>query len=354
MPDTLAEILSDPTLRATVHFAMAALVGWGAQALLLRLLRRLAATTPYRIDELLVERCAGPLRLGLPLLAVALVRPAAWPEAPEPLLHALRLSGIFAVAWLLARVTLAAEDTVISQLDLGARDNLGARRVQTQLRVLRRVVGFGIWLVAGGAALLTFDAMRQVGTGLLTSAGIAGIVLGFAAQKTLGLVLAGIQIALTQPIRLDDVVIVEGEWGRIEEITLTYVVVKIWDDRRLVVPIDWFLGNAFENWTRTTADLLGTVTLQVDHRADLEGMRRELHRVVQASEKWDGRVCSLQVTDADDRSVQVRALVSAGDSGSAWDLRCEVREALVRWVAAQDPEALPRLRTELSPHPPGS
>jgi hypothetical protein len=219
--------------------------------------------------------------------------------------------------------------------------------VQTQVRGFRNVARFAIGLLTVGVALMTFDGVRQLGVSLLASAGVAGIVIGFAAQRSIATVFAGLQIAITQPIRVDDVVIVAGEWGRIEQVTLSYVVVRIWDLRRLVVPVTHFIEHPFENWTRTSADLLGTVYLRVDYRLAVEVVRAELERVLDATDMWDGKVCNLVVTEAGERSVELRALMSAGDSSTLWDLRCHVREQLLSFLQRQHPDALPRVRAEL-------
>jgi hypothetical protein len=192
--------------------------------------------------------------------------------------------------------------------------------------------------------LMVFDQVRQIGATILASAGLAGVVLGFAAQRSLGLLLAGFQIALTQPIRIDDAVIVEGEFGNIEEITLTYVVVKLWDQRRLIVPITYFLDKPFQNWTRTSVELLGTVELWVDYNFPVEALRARLTSILNASKFWDRRVNVLQVTDVREHTVQVRALVSAADAGKAFDLRCEIREGLLKFLQQEHPESLPRMR----------
>jgi small-conductance mechanosensitive channel len=202
--------------------------------------------------------------------------------------------------------------------------------------------------------LMVFDSVRQFGASILASAGIAGIVVGFAAQKSIATLLAGFQIALTQPIRVDDVVIVENEWGRIEDITLTYVVVRIWDLRRLVVPITYFIEQPFQNWTRSSADILGTVFLHVDYSMPLDALRAELTRILTASPYWDGKVNVLQVTEAREQTLQIRALASAADASLAWDLRCEIRERLVSFVQRNYPESLPRLRFDAAPSAPGS
>jgi small-conductance mechanosensitive channel len=192
--------------------------------------------------------------------------------------------------------------------------------------------------------LMVFDSVRQVGTTILASAGVAGIVVGFAAQRSIATLLAGFQIALTQPIRLDDVVIVEGEWGRIEEITLTYVVVNIWDLRRLVVPITYFLDKPFQNWTRQSADLLAYVYLYVDYRVPLERIREKFTSVLEGSPQWDHKVNNVQVTDVTEHAVQIRLLASAADASKAWDLRCHVREEMLVFLQREYPDSLPRLR----------
>jgi small-conductance mechanosensitive channel len=192
--------------------------------------------------------------------------------------------------------------------------------------------------------LMVFESVRQFGTAIIASAGVAGIIVGFAAQKSIATLLAGFQIAMTQPIRIDDVVIVENEWGRIEEITLTYVVVRIWDLRRLILPITYFIETPFQNWTRQSADILGTVFLHTDYNVPLDKLRSEFKRVLEASPLWDKKVCVLQVTDSNERTLEIRALASARDASAAWDLRCEVREKLVTYLQRNYPESLPRIR----------
>jgi small-conductance mechanosensitive channel len=196
--------------------------------------------------------------------------------------------------------------------------------------------------------LMVFESVRQFGASILASAGIAGIVVGLAAQRSIATLLAGFQIAMTQPIRVDDVVIVEGEWGRIEDITLTYVVVKVWDQRRLIVPMTHFLERPFQNWTRTSAEMLGTVLLYADYSVPVGELRDELTRILSHSRYWDGRVNVLQVTESKEYSVELRALVSAADASQAWELRCEVREQLVTFMQRRHPESLPRLRTSFA------
>jgi Small-conductance mechanosensitive channel len=234
-------------------------------------------------------------------------------------------------------------------------DNLEARRIQTQTRVISRVLMGAIILLGTSIVLLSFDPVKQIGRTLLASAGIVGLVAGIAAKPVFGNLIAGLQIALTQPIRLDDVVIVEGEWGRIEEIGSSYVVVRIWDERRMVVPLSWFIENPFQNWTRRSADLLGTAFLWLDYRTPVAAVRQELERICHNEPLWDGRVCVTQVTETSEQTIQVRLLVSARNSGDAFDLRCLVRERMIDFLVREHPYALPRLRaqveTELGPAP---
>ena len=213
--------------------------------------------------------------------------------------------------------------------------------------MLKKVAVTIIGIVTLASMLMVFDSVRQFGASILASAGIAGIVIGFAAQRSIATLLAGFQIALTQPIRLDDVVIVENEWGRIEDITLTYVVVRVWDLRRLVVPITYFIEQPFQNWTRSSADILGTVFFYVDYGVPLDALRAELTRLLKASRYWDGKVNVLQVTDAKEHTLEIRALASAADASLAWDLRCEIREKLVAFIQHKYPESLPRFRASL-------
>ncbi|MFI7284177.1 mechanosensitive ion channel family protein [Micromonospora chersina] len=262
-------------------------------------------------------------------------------------LHALVLALIAAAAWLVASLLVVAEDTALARFRVDVPNNRHARRVRTQVVLLRRLTIAVIVVLALGVMLMTFPAVRGIGAGVLTSAGVVGVVAALAAQSLLGNVFAGLQLAFSDAVRLDDVVVVEGEWGRIEELTLSYVVVQIWDDRRLILPTSYFTSTPFQNWTRTEAAVLGTAEFDLDWAIPVQAMREELRRLCEGTELWDGRVCVLQVTDATGGLVKVRALVSAADAGSLWDLRCLVREHLVAWVRDQRPTALPRLRAEV-------
>lgn len=292
---------------------------------------------------------AGVLAWFLPLVGIYLALPLSGPATELSWLRPLLVSLlIFGIGMLLVRLVRVLEDLLRQRVQMDVADNLRARKIHTQFRILRQVLTLIIWLLAGSAILLQFDGFRQFGRGLLASAGIASIVLGFAAQRTLGNLIAGFQIAITQPIRLDDVVVVENEWGRIEEITLTYVVVKIWDDRRLVLPISYFLENPFTNWTRRTAEILGTVFLHVDYSVPLDALRTELDKLVKDHEDWDGRVAEIVAFESRPTTLEIRALVSSRDSSAAWRLRCHVREGLVTFLQQNYPTALPRFRAEVS------
>ena len=236
---------------------------------------------------------------------------------------------------------------LLLQYDMSEADNLKSRKLHTQYTVIERILIFIVVLFALGAALMTFDEIRKFGISIFASAGVAGLIIGLAAQRAIGSVLAGIQIAFTQPIRLDDVVIVENEWGWIEEITLTYVVVRLWDKRRLIVPSTYFIEKPFQNWTRVSADILGTVFLYMDYHVPLNELRNEQTRILKETPLWDGKVNIIQVTDSKEESVEIRSLVSAKDSPTAWDLRVLLREKLIDFLRENYPESLPRTRVEI-------
>ena len=342
-----------------VRFGLAVVVGL-LLAVVLRAVayvvwRRLAKSHPVVSD--IMERASTPMEWLIPLLTLT-VAIRVWPattSAPFVLLQHLLLIALLAVGtWLVVRCIGAFEGVAIRRYPMDVADNLQARRVVTQVRVLGRIADVIVVIIGTSIILLTIPGVRQLGASLLASAGVAGLAIGLAAKPVLSNLIAGLQIALTQPIRLDDVVIIEGEWGRIEEITGSYVVMRIWDERRLVVPLNWFIENPFQNWTRTGSQLIGTVFLMLDYRMPLAPLRDELKRLCREAPEWDGRVCVLQVTDTNEHAMQLRALVSSADSGRSWDLRCHVREGLIAYVQAHHPEALPRWRGELerSDHPP--
>ena len=251
---------------------------------------------------------------------------------------------IFAMTWVMIAVLKIVKQIVIWNYDVGVEDNLKARKVYTQFTILERIAIFIIILLAIGSSLMSFPEIRELGLSIFASAGVAGIIIGFSAQKFIGTILAGIQIAIAQPIKLDDVVIVEGEWGRIEEITLTYVVVAIWDKRRLIVPTPYFIDKPFQNWTKTSADILGTVFLYTDYNVPFDKLREEQTRILKSTDLWDGKVDVLQVTDTKPNYIEIRALMSAKDSPTAWDLRVLVREKLIVYLQENYPDSIARTR----------
>jgi small-conductance mechanosensitive channel len=267
--------------------------------------------------------------------------------------HAVGLGLIVSVGWVFILLSDVFADAVYARYRIDVTDNLAARRVRTQIHVLRRIFVVVV-IVTTAVILMTFPAIHQLGTGLLASAGLAGLVVGMAMKPTLSSLLAGLQIALTGPIRIDDVVIVQGEFGWIEEIETTYVIVRTWDLRRLVVPLSYFIENPFQNWTRRTADLLGTVFVYVDYSIPVEEVRQELHRILESSPLWDRKVWGLQVTNTSDRAVELRALMTAADAPKTWDLRCYVRESLVRFLQERYPENLPKIRADVHGVPLGN
>src|SRR5436189_3260121 len=286
------------------------------------------------------------LRFSVPLLGIILLLPLL--KLPENWAWVTQkgvgILFIVTLSFLIVHGINAMQAGLLSRQRLDLPDNLSARRIYTQVSVIRKVIITAVVIIATGSVLMLFDPVRQFGTSILASAGIAGIVIGFAAQRTLGNVLAGIQIALTQPLLIDDIVVVEGEFGQIEEITLTYVTVRTWDLRRLVLPITYFIEKPFQNWSRVSTELLGTVILYLDYQVPLGELRKELKRLVENNPKWDNRVCGLQVTDTTESSIEVRALVSASNPGRVCDLRCEVREGLIEFLRRHHPESLPKVR----------
>ena len=310
------------------------LAGVAIYRVLFSVLVRLAGRAGAPLGSIMAERLRGPARMLFPLLAIMLVAPSLTFPAGiiEVAQHLFSLCFIAVIAWLSVNATLAGRDIIISRYDVEVKDNLKARAVHTQLTVIVKIIMVIVIIISVATMLMTFEKIRQVGVSILASAGIIGIIVGFAAQRSIATLFAGLQIALSQPIRINDVVIVEGEWGLIEEITLTYVVIKTWDLRRLVVPVTNFLEKPFQNWTRVTANLLGTVYLYTDHAVPVEKVRQKLHEILQDSDKWDKQVWGLQVTNATRITMELRALMSAADSAAAWDLRCEVREKLLAFL----------------------
>ncbi len=328
-----------------VVVSLALLAHWGLYAVG----RRLARRTDSRVDDALVEHSRRPARLLLIVFGLLLALPAVplAADIKEPIQRLLTLLVTAGVGWMAASLTNILTAIVGERYDLETTNNLAARQAHTRVRLLRRLLVAMVFIVTVCLILMSIPSIRQIGVTLFASAGLAGLVAGMAARPALSNLIAGVQLALTTPINIDDVVIVEGEWGWIEEISATDVVVRIWDLRRLIVPLSYFIENPFQNWTRQTADILGTVFLYADHTVPVAALRVELHRILKASPMWDGKVWNLQVTNVTEKTVELRALMSAGTSGVAWDLRCHVREKLLEFLQREYPQCLPKLRAEI-------
>jgi small-conductance mechanosensitive channel len=310
-----------------------------------------AKTTPSQWDNIIVPFVGKCLRLILPLLAIIFSLPffKLSPVISEFIQRIVSVVIIASVSWILVQLVQVVEKVIIGKSAQNRKEDLRARKIFTQVHILKKVLLTIIWIFSFALMLMVFDSVRQLGTSIMASAGVIGIIVGLAAQKTIATLLAGIQIAVTQPVRIDDVVIVEGEWGWIEEITLTYVVVKIWDLRRLVLPINYFIEKPFQNWTRTSAKILGSVFFYVDYSFPVDELLEPLKSIVSASSEWDGDVCGLQVTDTKPTYVEIRALVSAENSSKVWNLRCEVRQKVLSYIQKNYPGNLPMVRAHLEP-----
>jgi small-conductance mechanosensitive channel len=301
-----------------------------------------AAATPGKWDNLVVPHLCRSLRVLGPVVGVIFAMPMLGLPPEFDALRSILVIG--AVAYILFRAVHLGERVVLARCDITTADNLQARKVYTQVHVLSRTIHVIIAIFTMASVLMLFEEVRRFGTSILASAGVFGIILGFAAQRTIANLFAGFQLALTQPIRHDDVVIVEGEWGRIEEMTLTYVVVRIWDDRRLVVPLNYFIEQPFQNWTRNSSKILGSVFVWADYTLPISELRPVVQRLVEGCGDWDRRFWNLQITDATERAMQLRVLATASDASKAWDLRCEIREKLLDYLQKHHPQSLPKVR----------
>lgn len=338
----------DPLLAFAIAAALALAVGYVVQWLGRKILLRL--TKRFSIADALVRSTSYPMQIVMPLIFlqfVLLAAPDDWNFMPR-VRHIAGVVFIVALTWLVARCISGAAATIAFLRPVALADNLHARRIQTQANVISRTLIGLVWIIGFASILMTFPSIRSLGASLLASAGLAGIVAGLAARPVLGNLIAGLQIALSQPLRLDDVVIIEGEWGRVEEITGTYIVLALWDQRRLIVPLQWLIEHPFQNWTRSTSEIIGTVFLWVDYGMPLQSLRDELNRLCKSFAEWDGRLSLLQTTDTSSNSVQLRILVSSADSSRNWDLRCKVREGLIAFMQEKYPDYLPRQRAELT------
>ncbi|RCH54799.1 mechanosensitive ion channel family protein [Mucilaginibacter hurinus] len=303
----------------------------------------------YSLFKSIITNVGRPLNHFVPLLVLNLMLPMMElsKKLYVPVSRAVEIALIISFASLLVSAIKVFEDYTYHVYDLNKADNLKERKIRTQLQFIRRIVVTVIVLITIAVVLLSFDNVRKIGAGLLTGVGIGGIIIGFAAQRSLANFLAGFQIAFTQPIRIDDVLVVEGEWGRVEDITLTYVVLNIWDQRRLILPINYFIEKPFQNWTRVSSELLGTVILYLDYNMQMDKLREEFDRLLGNTPLWDKRVKVIQVTDATEKTIQVRVLVSALNSSHMFDLRCYLRENLIKYIQENHPESLPANRSVL-------
>lgn len=346
MQDALIETLKVwiwPGLYALIAVASAEVV----YRLILAIVRRL--TQEESVTRIFLDAAARALGVALALLVLDVGLAAAPVDLPglAVLQRIIQLLLILALTWAAVRCSSAIGEVIVVSNPVMRRDWRYARKVETQTRVLIRGLNILVVIVGVGAALMTIRPVQQIGASLLASAGVGGIILGFAARPVLSNLLAGVQIALTQPFRIGDVLRVQDEWCWVEEVTVTYVVLRVWDLRRLVLPLQWFIDNPFQNWSRNSTEMMGTVMLWVDYKMPLQPLREEFGRLLRASERWDSVTESVQTVDAGERGQQVRFLMSATDSSILWDLRCEIREGLIGFLQANYPEHLPRVRGEL-------
>jgi small-conductance mechanosensitive channel len=330
---------------AVIILALSLTVAYSLHRLVRKLLRRTLAQR-YPLAFSIFTQMRGVTRLAALIIALIIAIPVApfEPETTDWLTRLLLVAVIALIGWVAITTLNIAADIYLRRYRLDTADNLLARKHNTQVRVLLRTADVAVAIVTIAAALMTFEPVRQYGVSLFASAGVAGIVAGLAARPVLSNLFAGVQLAMTQPIRIDDAVIVENEWGWIEEINATYVVVRLWDWRRMVVPLTYFIEKPFQNWTRETSALIGSAYIYVDYRAPVGAIRAKLEEIVKQAKQWDGRVVNLQVTDVKEQTIELRCLMSAASAGSAFELRCEVREKLIAFLNAEHPNALPNRR----------
>jgi small-conductance mechanosensitive channel len=329
--------------------AVAIVIGLIVKFMLSLLLRRKPRGVPhFSTTRAILSRLGKPFSYFLPLLAFNFLLPLMKMRSNvAPVVNkTVEILLTISFANVLIGVIKVFEDYVYHTYDIQKADNLKERKIRTQLQFIRRMAVTLILILTACVILLSFNNLRKIGTGLLTGVGVGGIIIGFAAQKSLSNLLAGFQLAFTQPLRIDDVLVVEGEWGRVEEITLTYVVLNIWDQRRLILPINYFIEKPFQNWTRNTADIIGSIFLYLDYTTPLEPLRAELTRLLEDDPLWDKRVKVLQITNTTERTMEVRALMSASSSGNAFDLRCNMREGLITFLQKNYPGSFPVIRLE--------
>ncbi|MDH6545816.1 mechanosensitive ion channel family protein [Streptomyces lavendulae] len=339
-----------PVVALAAVLVLTLLAGWLLDLLLRKADARHTETPLWG----LLRRCVPPFRLVLAtgLLQASYRRAGVFPAHRAAVGHVLALLMIASTAWLLVRIATAVVDSVYSRYAASHPNEARVRRVRTQVTLIQRVLVAVAVVVSVAAMLLTFPAMRVAGASMLASAGVLGIVAGIAAQSSLGNLFAGLQIAFGDTVRIGDTVVVDKEWGTVEEITLTFLVVRTWDERRITMPVSYFTSKPYENWSRGGAEITGTVFFHLDHAAPVALMRDKLAELLKDIPEWDGRTGSLAVTDTTPNTIVVRAVVTARNADEVWTLRCAVREQLVTWLSAQHPYAFPRVTTsESDPRP---
>jgi small-conductance mechanosensitive channel len=342
------------TLELIISYSVVLIVFVVAYYIVYRFIKQ-HVSKEYHVPALLYKFLLNPGILLFGSIGLWLVmewaEPFFLPNIFKLLKHIVLIILILSLGLFLSRVLAFAREVSTVLYNIEHDDNLSARKARTQFRIIERVLSFVIAVGTVAFVMMTFETVRSLGTTILASAGVIGIIIGFAAQKSISTLVAGIQIAITQPIRIDDVVIVEGEWGRIEELTLTYVVVALWDKRRLIVPINYFIEKPFQNWTRTTSELLATVFIYMDYTVPVEAIRSEVTRLLQISKLWNGEVNIVQVTNVTATNLEVRILISAENSDKAYNLRCEIRESIITFLQKDYPGALPKTRVEFEKEP---
>ncbi len=340
----------NPYLQILIVLGISLVIGYVLRFIILRVLKSTAKKSHDIFKRSVFSRIKDSWLLFIPMIIFLVIFPRENLDETtvEYIVKITQTLIIISFAIVAIRLVGVIQDVVVDKYNIDKADNIKERKIRTQLSFIRKIVILIILVIASSLILLNIDGVRKYGAAIVTSAGVAGIIIGFAAQKSLGNLLAGFQIAFTQPIKIDDAVVVENEWGWIEEINLTYVVIRIWDWRRLIVPITYFVEKPFQNWTRVTADLLGAVFLYVDYTVPLKHLRDEFDRILENSPLWDKKDKVLQVTESTEKSMQIRMLMSAKNSPQAWDLRCEVREKMIDFIQQHYPQSLPHTRASIT------
>lgn len=343
----LQNLLQEPVYRVIIGSGIAVVVAILLRLVFFKLVKYYSTKEDATVVKALQRRLNNAIFLFIPFIALRVILDVEFPDSANTLKNLADIAIVTSLAVLSVKFIYVFQDVLFDKYDINSEDNMKARKVRTQIIFIRKIGIVIIAIVAVATILLTFDSVRKYGATLLTSAGVAGIIIGFAAQKTLSNLLAGIQIAFTQPIRIDDAVVVEGEWGWIEEINLTYVVVKIWDLRRLVLPITYFTETPFQNWTKNSSQILGAVILYMDYTLPIEKVRSAFEDIIEKAPLWDRQMKGLQVVDTTETTMKIRILMSAKNSPEAWDLRCHVREEMIDFIQKNYPQSLPTFRAEL-------